>query len=167
MGKGNSAPLEDLPWETRLRVTQYQKDDCNAAICLRVRRHCVIRGIRHHGGIAHELRGIASEFTRALKVCVIMNMNGVIADIKDPSEILYCIWNLDAAPQDTLRKLVRRYPNMINHAARACAVAGYSDLYLELQVLSEIHVTAKTRDASLAMKNRCSETICEGYLQIM
>lgn len=40
-------------------------------------------------------------------------------------------------------------------------MAGYFDLYLELQVLSDVHVAAEARDASLARKNKGSEAIFE------
>ncbi|KAJ5551689.1 hypothetical protein N7535_000367 [Penicillium sp. DV-2018c] len=166
--KAPLVPLEDLPMETRLTATLYNRDDCNAAIGgqkipgalgLKVQRFAVIRGIRHHDGFAHELRGVAPEFTRALNARAIMG--GVIPEMNDPAEIPYCIWYPEAPPQETLRDLVKRYPNMIYHAARSCAVAGYFDLYLELQVLPEIHVAAEARDASLARKNKGSEAIFE------
>lgn len=163
--------LEDLPLGKRLSVTLYNKDDCNSAIRgekipialgLNVTRFSVIRGIRHHDGFAHELRGLLPEFTRALNARAIMS--GVIPEINDSSEIPYCIWYPEPPSQDTLRNLVKRYPNMIYHAARACAVAGYVDLYSELHVLPEVHVAAEARDASLARKNKGSEAI---YNQIM
>ena len=169
--KQRQAPFENLPWETRLNVTVYNKDDCNAAIRgqkipgalgLKIHRMGVISGIRHHDGFAHELRGLAPEFTRALNARAIMS--GMIPDINDPSEMPYCIWYPNAPPQDTLRELVKRYPNTIYHAARACAVAGYSHLYAELQVLPEVHTAAEARDASLARNNKGSEAI---YEQIM
>ncbi|KAJ5130651.1 uncharacterized protein N7515_006690 [Penicillium bovifimosum] len=157
--------------ETRLRATLYNRDDCNAAIRgqkisgslgLKVQRFAVIRGIRHHDGFAHELRGVLPEFTRALNARAIMS--GVIPEINDSTEIPYCIWYPEPPSQETLRNLVKRYPNMIYHAARSCAVAGYFDLYSELQVLPEVHVAAEARDASLARKNKGSEAI---YEQIM
>ncbi|KAJ5618744.1 hypothetical protein N7510_002728 [Penicillium lagena] len=89
MGK-HKTPLEDIPWQTRLGVRLYNKDDCNAAIHgqkipgalgLKVHRFCVIRGIRNHEGFAHELRGVAPEFTRALNAREIMSE--VIPDISD------------------------------------------------------------------------------------
>ncbi|KAJ5120600.1 uncharacterized protein N7515_009988 [Penicillium bovifimosum] len=157
--------------ETRLRATLYNRDDCNAAIRgqkitgslgLNVQRFAVIRGIRHHDGFAQELRGVLPEFTRALNARAIMS--GVIPEMNDSAEIPYCIWYPEPPSQETLRNLVKRYPNMIYHAARSCAVAGYFDLYLELQVLPEVHVAAEARDASLARKNKGSEAI---YEQIM
>lgn len=90
-------------------------------------------------------------------------MSGVIPEIND-SEVSYCIWYPESPPQETLRNLVKLYPNMIYHAARACAVAGYFDLYSELQILLEVHVAAEARDTSLARKNKGSEAI---YEQIM
>ncbi|KAJ5803621.1 uncharacterized protein N7503_006071 [Penicillium pulvis] len=124
-------------------------------------RFAVIRGIRHHDDFAHLLRGVVPEFTRALNARAIMS--GVIPDMNDSPEIPYCIWYPEPPSQETLRNLVKRYPDMIYHAARSCAVAGYSDLYSQLQVLPEIHVAAEARDASLARKNRGSEAI---YQQI-
>lgn len=171
MGRGKrkpKTPIEDLPLETRLKATLYNKDDCNSAIRgqkipaslgLPVQRLAVIRGIRHHDGFADELRGVLPEFTRALNARAIMS--GVIPEIKDSSEEPYCIWYPEPPPQEALRQLVKRYPNMIYHAARACAVAGYYDLYLELQVLPEVHVAAEARDAYLARKNKGSEAIYE------
>jgi hypothetical protein len=170
MGK-TKVRLEDLPLEKRLRVTLYNRDDCNAAIRgqkipgalgLKIQRFAVIGGIRHHDGFAHELRGAAPEFTRALNARAIMS--GVIPEINDSPEIPYCIWYPAPPSQETLRNLVKRYPNVIYHAARSCAVAGYFDLYSEFQVLPEVHVAAEARDASLARKNKGSEAI---YEQIM
>jgi hypothetical protein len=75
--------------------------------------------------------GVAPKFTCVLSMRA--SMSGRILVIKDPSEIPYCIWHSENPFQTILRELKKHYPKMMYHAARACAVAGYSDLYSELQ----------------------------------
>lgn len=112
--------LDALPLEKRLGVTLYNQDDCNGAIRgekipfalgLKGVRFTAIRGIRHHDGFGHELRGLLSEFTHALNARAIMS--GAIPNINDPIEIPYCIWYPEPPSQDTLRNLVKSYPNII------------------------------------------------------
>lgn len=56
---------------------------------------------------------------------------------------------------------MQRYPNLIYHAARACAVAGYITLYTELSeyTLPAVHVAEDARDVSLVRKLQGSEAI--------
>jgi hypothetical protein len=56
---------------------------------------------------------------------------------------------------------VKLYPKIIYHAARSYSIAGYFDLYSELQVFPEVYIAAEARDASLARKNKGSEAIYE------
>lgn len=46
----------------------------------------------------------------------------------------------------TYRELARRYPKMRHEVGRACAVAGYTDLYLELQLLPDVSIAEEARD---------------------
>ncbi|KAJ5522487.1 hypothetical protein N7527_006602 [Penicillium freii] len=62
MGK-TKVRLEDLPCNAAIRGQKVP-----GALGLKVQRFAVIRGIRHHDGFAHELRGITPEFTRALSI---------------------------------------------------------------------------------------------------
>jgi hypothetical protein len=39
------------------------------------------------------------------------------------------------------------YLNLAYQVGRACAVAGYSDLYRELDILSEVHIAEEAREA--------------------
>ncbi|KXJ93529.1 hypothetical protein Micbo1qcDRAFT_161542, partial [Microdochium bolleyi] len=55
--------------------------------------------------------------------------------ISRPSQWPYCIWYPDIAPEDTYRKLATVVPAMRYQVGRACAVAGYADLYHELDDL--------------------------------
>ncbi len=107
-------------------------------------RLCVIRGIRHHAGFGEELHGSLPEFTRALNARRIMS--GEVPDMTAPEEFQYCIWHPDtAAPKATYGELARRYPQMKYHVGRACAVAGYVDLYRELDLLPEVHIAEEER----------------------
>lgn len=171
MGKPNKprkpqTPLDQLPIEARLKIKKYSSEVCDAAIHgqqvpaalgYELTRLSVIRGIRHHYGFAQELRGVTPEFTRALNARDIMS--GVIPTISHPDETPYCIWHPDIPTEQTLRALVQRYPDMMYHAARACAIAGYFDLYKELSPLPEVHVAEEASHAGVQTSNRGSQEI--------
>lgn len=112
---------------------------------------CIIRGILHSPsfaeGEAAVLYGLPQypEYTRALNARAIMS--GRVPDMNRPAEMPYCIWYPDVASEDAYRQLVSRYPQMRYNVARACAVAGYTKLYLELNVLPEVNVAEEARDA--------------------
>lgn len=164
--KKPQTPLDQLPIEARLKIKKYSSDECNAAIHgqqipvalgYELNRLSVIRGIRHYHGFAQELRGVTPEFTRALNARDIMT--GIIPTMSEPDEIPYCIWHPDVPDEGTLRALVQRYPHMQYHAARACAVAGYIDLYEELDPLPEVHVAEEASYASAERSNKGSQEI--------
>lgn len=115
---------------------------------------CVIRGIRYSLSFAESeaqpLRGLAEhpEFTRAINARTIMSNQIPDMDLAThPEEAPYCIWHPDVASEDTYRKLATRYSQMRYQVARACAVAGYTELYLELDVLPEVSVAEEAREA--------------------
>ncbi|KAH8904876.1 hypothetical protein BR93DRAFT_862404, partial [Coniochaeta sp. PMI_546] len=139
--------------ERRLAAKTFSSSDCDAAIRgqrvpdalgHRLTQLCLIRGIRYHPGFATELRGLTPEFTRALNARSIMSND--IPEMHGDDEIPYCIWHPSVARESTYRELVLRNPAMKYHVARACAVAGYTDLYRELDVLPEVHVAEEARD---------------------
>ncbi|KAL4744143.1 hypothetical protein BDV11DRAFT_210799 [Aspergillus similis] len=145
---------------------KYDPEDCQAAIQgsripktfdEEVHRLCTICGIRHHHGFAQELRGVAPEFTRALNARDIMS--GVIPTISLPEEMPYCIWYPDVPKEETLRALVQRYPVMLYQVARACAIAGYTDLYKELDILPEVHVAEEAGYAAVQRNSKGSQEI--------
>ena len=105
------------------------------------RRYC---GIRYNPGFGHELRGVSSEFTRALNARSIMSNS--VPEIDAPEDVPYCIWHPQTASEDNYRKLVRAYPYMAYHVGRACAVAGYTALYQELEILHEVHIAEEARE---------------------
>lgn len=134
--------------------TKYDEQQLNLAIrgekvpnCmgLEVARRCVIRGMRYHDGFATELRGMFPEFTRALNARSIMS--GRIPEMQAPEDIPYCIWYPEVASEETYRRLAQIYPQMRYHIGRACAVAGYSSLLRELNLLPDVHIAAEARDS--------------------
>ncbi|KAI9778947.1 MAG: hypothetical protein M1816_003795 [Peltula sp. TS41687] len=136
-----------------LFIKKYNARDCLLAIRgeqipqglgLPVTRLCVIRGIRYHPGFARELHGLLPEFTRALNARSIMSDQ--VPEMKEPDEFPYCIWHPETATEATYRELAHRYPQMKYQVGRACAVAGYLDLYNELGLLPEVHVAGEARD---------------------
>lgn len=141
--------------EHRFMSMSYSDEDCAAAIRgeslpkalgLYVTQLCVLRGIRHHHGFGTALRGIPghSEFSRALNARDIMS--NVIPEMSHPDEFPYCVWHPDVAAEETYRQLVRRYPHLRYHVGRACAVAGYIDLYRELDLLPDSCIAEEARD---------------------
>lgn len=164
-------PLDQLPLERRVAIVKFNKEDCEAAIHgrrlpatfgHRVHQLCIIRGIRYHYGFAQELRGLTPEFTRALNARDIMS--GIIPTMSKPDEMPYCIWHPDVPNEDALRTLVQRYPDMLYHAARVCAVAGYIDLYKELNFLPEVHVAEEAGHASFQKNSKGSQEIYQHIL---
>ncbi|KGQ09459.1 hypothetical protein BBAD15_g5206 [Beauveria bassiana D1-5] len=117
----------------------------------RVMRLCVIRGIRYHEEFAQSRQAQAlrawPEFARALNARAIMSNS--VPDMARDDDVPYCIWHPDTATEDTYRELVRRYPRMAYQVARACAVAGYSELYRELEaggsILPDVAVAEEAR----------------------
>ncbi|PGH26848.1 hypothetical protein AJ80_01429 [Polytolypa hystricis UAMH7299] len=133
----------------------YHAEECAAAIrgekvpyCLGhlVARLCVLRGIRYHAGFATEFRDLSDhpEFSRALNARSIMSND--IPNMTSPEEFPYCIWHPDVATEETYRELARGYPQMRYHVGRACAVAGYLDLYRELDLLPDVSIAEEARD---------------------
>lgn len=139
--------------QQNLRSRKYNYEECRSLIRgenipfslgLPITRRCAIRGIRYHPGFGKELRGLRPEFTRALNARSIMSDE--IPDMKGWYEFPYCIWHPETAAEETYRKLAHRYPEMKYQVGRACAVAGYFELYEELELLPEVHIAEEARD---------------------
>ncbi|KAL0776016.1 hypothetical protein CaCOL14_007303 [Colletotrichum acutatum] len=114
---------------------------------------CVIHGIRHNEAFAMSepvrklcLGSDNRSFARARNARLIMSDK--IPDMTSDDEKPYCIWYPDIASEDTYRVLSTRYPDMRYLVGRACAVAGYADLYSELHLLPEVSVAEEARDNS-------------------
>lgn len=138
--------------------TRLAKQDVDMASCVAAMRgervplalgspliqFCLIRGIRYHPNFADDVRHATPALSRAWNARRIMSNE--IPDIANPEHAPYCIWHPDVASESTYRSLAQRYPHMRYQVARACAVAGYTDLYRELDVLPEVHVAEEARD---------------------
>ncbi|KAL1908590.1 hypothetical protein Sste5344_005676 [Sporothrix stenoceras] len=124
---------------------------------------CVLRGTRHHDGYATELHDYVADglpsagrvsvpeaaFHRAQNARAIMSNRIPDIDIETEfnNEYPYCIWYPDVASEETYRQLVQRYPTMRYHVGRACAVAGYDKLYMDLDLLPDISIAEEARDS--------------------
>ncbi|KAL1960143.1 hypothetical protein VTO42DRAFT_8686 [Malbranchea cinnamomea] len=115
----------------------------------RFTRSCVVRGIRYNPGVATELHGAVPIFTRALNARSIMS--NVIPDMNEEADFPYCFWHPDMPCEDTLRRLVSRYPTMRMRylVGRACAAAGYVELYKELDLLPEVRIAEEARESTI------------------
>ncbi|KAL0933884.1 uncharacterized protein CTRU02_210683 [Colletotrichum truncatum] len=114
---------------------------------------CSIRGIRHHENFARspEVTQLCSKpenavFARARNARLIMS--NFIPEMISDSVKPYCIWYPDLATEDVYRELALRYPDMRYHVGRACAVAGYTTLYNELDILPDVSIAEEARDNS-------------------
>jgi hypothetical protein len=120
----------------------------------RVARLCVVHGLRKHLNFAlspevDELCGIEGQevFARARNAGLIMN------DRVPGDELMqvkawhpYCIWYPRIAEEETYRQLVTVFPDMRYQVGRACAVAGYSQLYSELNLLPDPCIAEEARE---------------------
>ncbi|KAJ6103108.1 hypothetical protein N7486_005535 [Penicillium sp. IBT 16267x] len=87
----------------------------------------------------------ASEFSRARNARLIMS--NMMPDLQNPSHQPYCIWYPDFAEEDTYREIARQYPSMRYQVGRACAAAGYTNLYKELDLLPDISIAEEARES--------------------
>ncbi|KAB5569907.1 hypothetical protein GE09DRAFT_957716, partial [Coniochaeta sp. 2T2.1] len=119
-------------------------------------RRCLVRGIRYHDDFANKLRedGAANFpplIRRALNARDIMSNR--IPDMggggEESEDIPYCFSHPDVPTEDTLRELLRRYRSMAMRyqVGRACAVAGYTGLYRELDLLPDVAIAEEARDS--------------------
>ncbi|RHZ52470.1 hypothetical protein CDV55_100117, partial [Aspergillus turcosus] len=128
---------------------KYNEEDCrtwstNPQSPRRNHSLCVVRGIRYHPGFATELGGLLPKYTRALNARDIMS--DYIPEMSGPDEFPYCIWHPERAKEETYRALASRYPQMKYLVGRACAVAGYVDVFKELDLLPEVHTADEARE---------------------
>lgn len=148
---------------SRLARTSYSRQDCLAALRgtavpqslgNNVVRLALVAGIRKNVALARlpELQELCDHdaeqmvFARARNARLIMSNQVPEEDmIRDEQARPYCIWHPDVATEQAYRALVDWYPEMKYQAARACAVAGYADLYRELDVLPDISVAEEAR----------------------
>ncbi|KAL0944939.1 uncharacterized protein CTRU02_202826 [Colletotrichum truncatum] len=113
-------------------------------------RASLIRGIRLHYAFATsdeivKLSTKDSQVARARNARLIMS-NRIPETILQEQQP-YCIWHPQIATKETYRELVQRYPQMRYQVGRACAAAGYSDLYQELDLLPDVTIAEEARES--------------------
>ncbi|KAK8135028.1 hypothetical protein PG984_007040 [Apiospora sp. TS-2023a] len=116
-----------------------------------VAKASLIRGIRLHYNFATssavtKLCDQDAQIARARNARMIMS-NEVPEQMAE-TERPYCIWHPDLASEETYRQLAGQYPEMRYHAGRACAAAGYHELYLELDLLPDVSIAEEAREGA-------------------
>lgn len=87
-------------------------------------------------------------------------MSSVIPDeMYGPECQPYCTWNSDIAREDTYRELSERCPSMRYQVSRACAAAGYVDLYKELCLLPHVSIAEEARECDTPGGNEIFQII--------
>ena len=129
---------------------------------------CAIRGIRHHETFARSAEVVKlckkqpeSYFARARNARLIMSNR--IPRMKTDGAKPYCFWHPDTPSEKTLRRLAKEYPDMAYLVGRACAVAGYDELYHELGLLPEVSIVEEAREQSA--NNPGSKAIFEHIME--
>jgi hypothetical protein len=116
-------------------------------------RLCLVHGIRHHISFARspevtELAALAGQemFARARNARLIMSGEIPSEDTMHAETYPYCIWHPTVAKEETYRALAQRYPAMRYQVGRACAAAGYTQLYRELGLLPDVAIAEEARE---------------------
>ncbi len=129
-------------------------------------RVSTVYGIRHHISFAQstditKLAALPGNelFARARNARLIMSNEIPAAMMRETSP--YCIHYPDVADEETYRTLAERYPGMRYQIGRACAVAGYANLYRELGLLPDVSIAEEARE------NRKRAGAQEIFAQIM
>lgn len=124
-------------------------------------RCAVVRGIRCHYNFATSPAVAALRIPEIIRARNARNiMSDVIPDeMENPDVQPYCIWHPDIAKEETYRQLVRRYPTMRYQVGRACAAAGYADLYHELGLLPDVSIAEEARESDTAGGRQIFNTI--------
>ena len=111
---------------------------------------CLIHGIRRNDLFAAELHGNPEHpaITGALNARAIMSNR--VSDVEDEEGMPYCFWHPDLPSEATLWALLSRYqarfPSFRYNLGRACAAAGYTSLYRELDLLPDVAIAEEARD---------------------
>lgn len=161
-----------------LAKTSFKSDDCRSALAGQalprhlgnpVVRLCVVNGLRKHLDFAlstevNELCEVEDQdiFARARNAGLIMN-DRVPDDamMRNKSWHPYCIWYPRVAKEATYRQLAMTFPDMRYQVGRACAVAGYSQLYKELDLLPDPCIAEEARENKSSVGS-----VAEGARQI-
>jgi len=130
-----------------------------------VTRLCLVRGIRHNAALARspdvaELAALPGQelFGRARNARLIMSDEIPPETTMRPETYPYSIWHPAVAKEDRYRVLALRYPAMRYQVGRVCAVAGYYQLYQELDLLPGVSIAEEARENSgnrISLRSLC------------
>lgn len=75
--------------------------------------------------------------------------SNTIPQMDHANQMPYCVWYPGFATKETYRALAQRYPALRYNVGRACAVGGFLDLYLELELdlLPDVSIAEEAREA--------------------
>lgn len=87
------------------------------------------------------------EYARARNARLLMS--NIIPELSpdSPELVPYCIWFPDVPNEETCRQVARKYPFLRYHVGRVCAVAGYIDVYRELDLLPDVTIAHEALDS--------------------
>ncbi|KAK4503316.1 hypothetical protein PRZ48_006744 [Zasmidium cellare] len=138
--------LKDRRFSYRDCVLAIKGEKIPSALGPLAHRLCLIRGIRYHANFGEELRGLLPEFTRSLNASRIMN-DSLPPQMSSEDDMPYCIWHPKTASEETYAKLARQYPEMRYQIARACSVAGYTQLFRKLDIRPDMSIAEEARES--------------------
>ena len=115
-----------------------------------------VRGIRHDLLFATSPEVVAfcskptqfrARLARARHARLIMS--DMVPDMTEsaPEDYPYCIWHPQVASEATYRELYKRYPSLRYQIGRACAVAGYIELYEDMDLLPDASIAEEARES--------------------
>ncbi|KAI4591787.1 hypothetical protein KJ359_012591 [Pestalotiopsis sp. 9143b] len=117
-------------------------------------QRCVVAGIRRNLEFA-ESKAVEElciskadkfpRFARARNARLIMSGKIPQVDKHKTEHYPYCIWYPDIAAEQTYADLVKEYPDMRYQVGRACAVAGYTELYKSLDLLPDVCIAEEAQ----------------------
>lgn len=93
-----------------------------------------------------------ADIARARNAQLIIS-NGIPTDevgLDNQARQPYSIWHPDIAREETYRELVRQCPAIRYRVGRACAAAGYVELYQELGLLPDVSIAEEARESDTA-----------------
>lgn len=87
------------------------------------------------------------EYARARNARLLMS--NIIPEFSpDSTELVtYCIWFSEVPNEETCRQVARKYPFLRYHVGRVCAVAGYTDVFQELDLLPDTTIAHEALDS--------------------
>ncbi|KAL3465674.1 hypothetical protein BJX64DRAFT_285280 [Aspergillus heterothallicus] len=112
---------------------------------------CLILRIRSNDEFAQELCEAHPEYPEIIRVLNTREiMSNRLPGMAHQEEFPYCFWHPDFPSEETLRQLLKPYPENLllrYQVGHACSVGGYTTLYSELQILPDVAIVEEARDS--------------------